>query len=62
MKLAQLEKIGNWEMQQLAYLMTKMKAINEGANDMLYNSAIFVSSDVSDPCRSFWPKACPGPL
>lgn len=47
-KLAQLEKIGNWEMQQLAYLMTKMKGINEGANNMLYNSAIFVSSDVSD--------------
>ena len=47
-KLAQLQTIGTWEVQQLAYLMTKMKAITEGSSNMLYNSAIFMSSDVSD--------------
>ncbi|MES1172142.1 MAG: DUF1552 domain-containing protein [Bacteroidota bacterium] len=47
-KLAQLEKIGNWEMQQFGYLLTKMKAVSEGSTNMLYNSAVFLSSDVSD--------------
>jgi hypothetical protein len=47
-KLAQLQTIGTWEVQQLAYLMTKMKAVTEGSSNMLYNSAIFMSSDVSD--------------
>lgn len=47
-KLAQLQTIGNWEMQQFAYLLTKMKAVTEGSSNMLYNSAAFLSSDVSD--------------
>ena len=47
-KLAQLQLIGNWEMQQFAYLLTKMKAVTEGSQNMLYNSALFLSSDVSD--------------
>jgi hypothetical protein len=47
-KLAQLQTIGTWEMTQLAYLLTKMKAVTEGSSNMLYNSAVFLSSDVSD--------------
>ena len=47
-KLAHLQTIGNWEMQQLAYLLTKMKSVTEGSTNMLYNSAVFLSSDVSD--------------
>lgn len=47
-KLAQLQQIGTWEMEQLAYLLTKMKAVTEGSTNLLYNSAVFLSSDVSD--------------
>jgi len=47
-KLAQLQTIGTWEVTQLAYLLTKMKAVTEGSSNMLYNSAVFLSSDVSD--------------
>jgi hypothetical protein len=50
--IAQLQQIGKWEMEQLAYLMTKMKAITEGnGSNMLYNSTIFLSSDISDGDR-----------
>jgi hypothetical protein len=49
--LADLQKIGTWELDQLAYLMTKMKSVTEGANDMLYNSSIFWSSEISDGNR-----------
>jgi hypothetical protein len=48
----QLQQIGTWEMEQLAYLMTKMKAVTEGdGSNMLYNSTIFLSSDISDGDR-----------
>jgi Protein of unknown function (DUF1552) len=48
----ELQKIGTWEMEQLAYLMTKMKAITEAdGSNMLFNSTIFLSSDVSDGDR-----------
>jgi hypothetical protein len=50
-KIAQLAQIGLWEVTRLAYLMTKMKAIPEGSTNMLYNSTIFFSSDVSDGNR-----------
>ena len=46
--LALLQQIGTWEVQQLAYLLTKMKSVTEGANDMLYNSSVFFSSEISD--------------
>jgi hypothetical protein len=48
----QLQQIGTWEMQQLGYLMTKMKAVTEGdGSNMLFNSTIFLSSDISDGDR-----------
>src|SRR6185369_2513349 len=48
----QLQKIGTWEMEQLAYMMAKMKAIPEGdGSNMLYNSTVFMSSDISDGDR-----------
>ncbi|HXI57444.1 MAG TPA: DUF1552 domain-containing protein [Polyangia bacterium] len=46
-----LTKISTFEVQQLAYLMTKMKAVPEGNNDMLYNSTLVFTSDVSDGNR-----------
>ncbi len=51
--LAQLAKIGAWEIQQLGYFFGKLKALPdvvEGQN-VLYNSAIFCSSDISDGNR-----------
>jgi len=53
-KLSQLATIGLWEITQLAYLMNKMKSVTEGADgssNMLYNSTIFFSSDISDGNR-----------
>jgi hypothetical protein len=50
-KLSQLATIGLWEITQLAYLMNKMKAVTEGSSNMLYNSTIFFSSDISDGNR-----------
>jgi hypothetical protein len=49
--LAMLKQIGTWEIEQLAYLMTKMKSVTEGANNMLYNTSIFWSSEISDGNR-----------
>jgi len=51
--IAQLAKIGAWEMQQLGYFFDKLKAVPdvvEGQN-VLHNSAIFCSSDISDGNR-----------
>ncbi len=51
--IAQLAKIGVWEMDQLGYLLGKLKATPdavEGQN-VLYNSAVFCSSDISDGNR-----------
>jgi hypothetical protein len=51
--IAQLAKIGAWEMQQLGYFFDKLKALPdvvEGQN-VLHNSAIFCSSDISDGNR-----------
>lgn len=50
--LAALTKIATWEMEQLAYLLGKMKSIEDGAgSNLLYNSAVFLSSDISDGDR-----------
>ncbi len=51
--IAQLIAINTWTFEQVAYLMTKMKGISDGASgeNMLTNSTIFVSSDVSDGNR-----------
>jgi hypothetical protein len=49
----QLIKIGTWEMTQLAYLLNKMKGISDGTDgsNLLTNSTVLVSSDVSDGNR-----------
>jgi hypothetical protein len=49
--LGPLQQIGTWEVTQLAYLLTKMKSITEGAQTMLYNSSVFWSSEISDGDR-----------
>jgi Protein of unknown function (DUF1552) len=50
--LAQLTKIATWEMEQLAYLLGKMKSTQDGpSSNLLYNSAVFLSSDISDGDR-----------
>jgi hypothetical protein len=50
-KLSQLASIGLWEITQLAYLMNKMKSVTEGGSNLLYNSTIFFSSEISDGNR-----------
>lgn len=52
-QIALLAKIGAWEMEQFNYLLGKLKAAPdsvEGQN-VLYNSAIFMSSEISDGNR-----------
>jgi hypothetical protein len=51
--IAQLAKIGAWEMQQLGYFLDKLKALPDSVagQDVLYNSAIFCSSEISDGNR-----------
>ncbi|HEY2901147.1 MAG TPA: DUF1552 domain-containing protein [Polyangia bacterium] len=44
----QLTQIDTYEIQQVDYLLTKMKAIPEGDKDMLYNATLFFSGDISD--------------
>ena len=48
--IAQLIAINTWIFQQVAYLMTQLKAIPDGVAgaNLLTNSTIFVSSDISD--------------
>jgi Protein of unknown function (DUF1552) len=48
--IAQLIAINTWIFQQVAYLMTQLKAIPDGpvGSNLLTNSTIFVSSDISD--------------
>lgn len=51
-KIAQLAKIGLWEMEQLAYFLTALKAVPDGeGQNLLYNSAVYLSSDISDGNR-----------
>jgi hypothetical protein len=46
--LDQLQQILTWQVQQVAYLFGKLKAIDEGGESVLYRSAIFVSSEIGD--------------
>ncbi len=52
-KLAQLATIGAWELAQLGYLLGLLKALPDSVEgqDILYNSAVFCSSDISDGNR-----------
>jgi hypothetical protein len=49
--LMMLQQIGTYEIQLFAYLLTKMKAVTEGTSNMLYNSSVFFSSEISDGDR-----------
>ena len=43
-----LVQIDTWEVQQLAYLLSKMDAIDEGGVSLLDNSIVFFSSEIED--------------
>ncbi len=51
--IAQLATIGAWEIEQVGYLLGKLKALPDSVDgqNVLYNSAIFLSSEVSDGNR-----------
>ena len=48
--IAQLIAINTWTFEQVAYLLTKMKGVSDGeaGENLLTNSSVFVSSDISD--------------
>jgi hypothetical protein len=51
-KIAQLAQIGLWEMEQMAYFLGKLKETPDGeGQNLLTNSAVFISSDISDGNR-----------
>jgi hypothetical protein len=43
-----LTKIDIWEIEQFAYLLGKMQAIDEGGESLLQHSAVFFSSEIED--------------
>ncbi len=47
-KLAALEKIGAWEIEQYGYLLRKLKSISEPGGTVLDNSLVFFSSEIED--------------
>ena len=47
-KQSMLQTINTWEVEQLAYLLTRMSAIKEGEGTLLDNSLIYFSSEVAD--------------
>jgi hypothetical protein len=47
-KQAKVQKINIWEVEQLAYLLGKMKAIQEGEGNLLDNSLVYFSSEIED--------------
>jgi hypothetical protein len=47
-KQAKLQTIDTWEVEQLAYLLAKLKGIEENESNVLANSAIFFSSEIED--------------
>jgi Protein of unknown function (DUF1552) len=50
--IAELAKIGAWELSQLGYLLDKLKAAPDAdGKTLLYNSAVFCSSEISDGNR-----------
>ncbi len=46
--LAQLKAIMTWQMEQFAYFLGKLKAIDEGGESILSKSCIFLSSELGD--------------
>ncbi|HIA01025.1 MAG TPA: DUF1552 domain-containing protein [Myxococcales bacterium] len=47
-KQGKLQKINTWEVEQLAYLLAKMKSVPEGEGNLLDNSLVFFSSEIAD--------------
>jgi len=47
-QLRELEAIDRWEVEQYAYLATRLKSMTEGGSTVLDNSAMLFGSDVSD--------------
>lgn len=43
-----LTKINTWEVEQLAYLLTKLDSIQEGTGTLLDNTAVFFSAEIAD--------------
>lgn len=48
---AALQKIDAWEVSQYAYLLERMKTVSEPGGNMLDNSLVFLSSEISDGNR-----------
>jgi hypothetical protein len=46
--LEELQKIDTWEVAQLAYLLERMDAVDEGDGTLLDHSAVFFSSEIED--------------
>ena len=46
--LEKLQKIDTWEVEQLAYLLRRMDAVDEGDGSLLDHSAVFFSSEIED--------------
>ncbi len=46
--LDKLQKIDTWEVAQLAYLLERMDAVNEGDGSLLDHSAVLFSSEIED--------------
>lgn len=47
-QLAKLTVIDTWEVEQFAYLLGKLQAIDEGGESLLDHSAVFFSSEIED--------------
>jgi hypothetical protein len=47
-KLAWYATVNNWQVSQLAYLLTQMKAVQEPDGTLLDNSVVFFSSEITD--------------
>jgi hypothetical protein len=47
-KLEKIAKINRWEVEQLAYFLTKMKGIQEGEGNLLDHSIVLFSSEIGD--------------
>jgi len=46
-----LTQIGTWEVEQLAYLLEAMRAVDEGEGTLLDNTVVYYSSEISDGNR-----------
>jgi hypothetical protein len=47
-KLSSLTTIGRWEVEQFAYLLQRMQAVDEGGESLLDHSVVFFSSEIED--------------